>query len=161
MMNPVFIDPTGILMCKRNGDPALRSDTVNLIVDDVPGEPSRFGVIDLQDRSTRALAKVVPQPIFSADRNCRLTATYLTGRGEVVFVEASGLRPYEAFTMMLHSEFRDLKQEDKASASGAYAISLLPVDKSVQAQKGHAQIRVKASSCSVSLTFPWGDILGE
>ena len=148
MLNPVFIDASGILMCKRNGNPALSSDTINLIVDNVPGKPFRFGVINVQDRGIRALGKIVPQPIASEDGNCRLTATYLTGRGEVVFVEASGLRPEEAFKMTLHSGSQELKQENKASISGTYATSFLPIERTAKSQTGHAEIRVEAASGS-------------
>jgi hypothetical protein len=159
--NPVFVHATGVLLCVKDGDVNSSDDTVNLTLESVRGEPARMGVVSIQDPNIRALGKITPRPIESVDGGCRLSATYLTPRGEVVFVEASGLAAGEAFTMTLHSGSKDAKQQGKASPSGGYAASFLPVDPKASSGKGLAELRLRAPSCSPSLDFVWGDLTGQ
>ncbi len=158
LRSPVYLDKSGVLLCVRNGNVNSSDDTENLTIDNVRGEPARIGVISLQDKTVRALGKITPEPIESTDRKCRLNATYLTSRGEVVFVEASGLASGEAFTMTLHSGSKDVTQQAKASQTGAYQISFLPVDPKSASHKGIADLHLSAPSCSPDLKFAWGNL---
>ena len=161
LRNPVFIDATGVLLCKKGGDVNSSDDTVNLIVDSVPGEPVRNAVVSLQDRTIHALGKMTQRPMEGVDKTCHLGVTYLTAHGEVVFVEASGLAPGEAFTLSMHSGSKDVKQDATASATGDYRISFLPFDPKSTSKKGRAELRIQAPSCTPALTFPWGDFTAE
>jgi hypothetical protein len=156
-----FIDPTGVLLCKKNGDVNSSDDTWNLTIDNVLGEPARIGVINIEDKSIRALGKITPRPIESVDKNCHLSVTYLTPHGELVFVEATGLAPGEPFSMALHSGSKEVKQGGKASESGDYRITFLPFDPKSSSGKGRAQLKLRADSCSPSADFAWGDLLNE
>ena len=57
VQTPVFIDATGVLLCKKNGDVTSSDDTENLTIDNVRGEPARLGVIGIEDKTRGALGK--------------------------------------------------------------------------------------------------------
>ncbi len=159
VINPAFIAPSGIVLCKKNGDVTSSGDTVNLTLDTVRGEPARIGLVNLQDKTQRALARITPRPIEVTDGKCRLSATYLTPRGEVVFAEADGLHPGDKITVALHSGSKEVKLNAVASPAGSYRASFLPFDPKNEAHKGHAELRLTAPGCSPSLEFPWGNLL--
>ena len=161
LMNPVFIDPSGLLMCVKGGDVKSSDDTVNLITDSIPGEPVRNAVVSLKDKNIRALAKMTEQPLEVNDKKCNLSVTYLTSRGAVVFVEASGLAAGEDFAIAMHSGSKNVKQEGKAPGSGMYKVSFLPIDPQIPSGNGVAQLRLQAPSCSLYLEFPWGNLSGK
>lgn len=161
MMKPVFIDPSGILLCVKGGNPNSSDDTVNLIMDSIRGEPARNAVISVEDKNLRVLGKITQEPLEATDKNCHLSVTYLTARGEVVFVEGSGLAAGEAFAISMHSGSKEVNEDGKATAAGGFRISFLSPDPKAPSHKGRAELHLKAPSCSPSLDFPWGDLSSE
>ncbi len=123
------------------------------VMDPAPGEPYRFGVMS-RNEAHKAFITVVPLPIESTDRGCKLSVVRLTKYFELAFLQAENFPPNVDVSFHSDSagEVHDvvLKTNDKGYADGA----ILAVVKGKN--KGKMVIQSALSACSPKVSFNWG-----
>ena len=128
-------------------------DPVDLVVQPIPGEPVRLGLVSA-DASVRALAKTVPVPLKGEDHGCVVEAVLLTPGAELVWIEGSGFAAGSELTVDSNSEGERQNKKVKADDQGRYATAMLPYKQGLRS--GTLKVGLKAAGCSPTVTVPWG-----
>ncbi len=153
----VTLDASGLAICAGKPGTCGRSDKpddpIDLVLQPVPGEPVRVGLIS-QDGANKVFAKLVPVPLRGADRSCTVDATLLTPGSELVLIEGSGFAANAELTFDSESEGERHGQKVKADGDGRYQTAVLPYKQGVQ--KGTLTVTLKSPGCSPSVLVPWG-----
>ncbi len=132
----------------------IAEDLINLKVFAGRGEPKQFALTSL-DGKLRAFAQVVPFPIESTDKACRLTAV-MTGPNYVgILITATGFQPDEDLVIVTSSGREGGQIAAKASHDGRYVTALFPFVKGERS--GELWYKVTAKACKVGVKVPWGD----
>jgi hypothetical protein len=152
----VTLDPSGLAICA--GTPGTCAgdkpkDPVNFTLRPHPGEPVRLGLVSA-DGAVQVFAKVVPVPLRGEDRGCTVEGVLLTPGSELVLIEGSGFPANGELTMDSDSEGERHSAAGKIGADGRYASAILPYKQGVL--RGSVKVNLKATSCSPSVTVPWG-----
>jgi len=155
----VYVNAKGLLMDHKprpdqeNNDSVEEADELDLALQAARGEPIRV-ILGTADGKLMVPGTVVPFPIESKDKACRLEIRLALPDAEVVLIYADGLppntqAPFDSLSAgeLRHDEFRVNAQGHAVAADQPY------VD-------GKASGVVKESltmkDCSVSLEIPWG-----
>lgn len=155
----VYVNAKGLLMMHKprpeqeNSDTVDISDEYDLSVQAAKGEPVRFALV-ANDQSLLVPGTLVPYPIESSDRKCRLELRLGMQDGEAVLVYADGLPaktdvPFEATSggTMKMGKF-------SANAKGHAATVEFPY---MQGQDGGIlSVKVATKGCKVEAGIPWG-----
>ena len=128
-------------------------DPVDLVVQPIPGEPVRLGLVSA-DGSVRALAKTVPVPLKGEDHGCTVEAVLLTPGAELVWLEGSGFSPGSELTVDSNSEGERQNKKVKADGQGRYTTAMLPYKQGLRS--GTLKVNLKSAGCSPTVTVPWG-----
>lgn len=153
----VSFDKRGVLVC--SGKPGSctgqgADDPINLKTTAVLGEPKRFGVLS-RDGHVGGFAEAVPFPIEATDKKCKLSVVRQTPLADVVLVRASGFTPYEMLTVTGELGGDDSMHSPTAGPDGSWQAV---VGTKPQGQvSGVAKINVADRTCSVSVSFNWGE----
>jgi len=153
----VSFDKCGVLVCSGKPGSCLgqgADDPINIKTTAVLGEPKRFGVLSTDGR-VAGFAEAVPFPIEASNKNCKLSVVRQSALAEVVAVRASGFTPYEMLTVKTNLSPDESTHSPTASPDGTWQamIGTRPPGQN----SGVAKIQVAGQSCSVSVSFPWGE----
>jgi hypothetical protein len=156
-MQGVSFDKRGVLIC--SGKPgsckgAGADDPINIKAKAALGEPKRFGVVST-DGKVAGFAEAVPFPIEAQDKSCKLSVVRQSPLAEVVAVRASGFAPSEMLTVKTNLASEQPAQSPTAAADGSWQAMMNT--KSLGTTAGVASIQVSGKSCSVSVSFNWGE----
>jgi hypothetical protein len=157
VLRGVTFNESGIAICAGRpgtcGNAEKPDDPIDLPLRPSAGEPIRIGVIS-EDGTVKAFAKIVPRPYVAEDKSCRVMATLLTPRAELLYVEGTGFTAGTEIAMLTDSEGEKQEGQGKVDAAGRYVSALLPFKKG--AAGGKVNIRLKAQGCSPAISVPWG-----
>jgi hypothetical protein len=117
------------------------------------GEPVRF-VLRTQDSTTMIGGTLVPFPIESADKSCRLRALLADPDANSVLLYADGFPANSVLTVQSDSQGathqRTIYADAKGHGSAIDALHVKGVD------SGTATETIRANGCTVSVSVPWG-----
>jgi hypothetical protein len=153
----VSFDSRGVLVCTGKPGACIgkgADDPVNIQTTAVAGEPKRFAVVSTDGR-VAGFAEAVPFPIEASDKKCKLSVVRQTPLAEVVAVRASGFVPYEMMTVAGQFGSEQTTHSPTASPDGTWQ-AVMGV-KAPGQDAGTATIKVSGQTCSVSVSFPWGE----
>jgi hypothetical protein len=157
--NQVYVNAKGLLMTHKprpdqeNSDSVDSADEYDLSVQVAKGEPVRFLLV-ASDQSLIVPGTIVPYPIESMDRKCRLELRLGMQDGEAVLIYADGLPPKSEvpFEETSGGTMRPGKLTTNAKGHGA-AVDLPFVEGQ---EAGILLIKLATKGCSVSAEIPWG-----
>lgn len=135
------------LASMRPGDPVHVKDIA------ARGEPLRVAVISANGKK-RAEATIIPFPLEDTSNACKLEVILGAKNASLVLVEGAGFPSSAKVELHIVSYGQDHPITTTTSARGGLIVAVLPTI------AGHASgtttISYKGSSCSPSLSFPWG-----
>jgi hypothetical protein len=155
----VYVNRKGLLLTRKPNPDEEDRDTVgqdaeyDLGVQAADGEPVRF-VLRSPDNKVLVPGTLVPFPIESKDRDCRLSALLATPDAEAILIEGDGFPP-DAQVLVQGNSAGELKQSRQAvDASGHLQFVELPyvAGKDV----GELNETISTKDCTVSVIVPWG-----
>jgi len=117
------------------------------------GEPVRF-VLRTDDSKTMIGGTLVPFPIQSIDKSCRLTALLADPPANTVLLYADGFPPNSVLTLQNVSQGVVQQQKLYTDAKGHSSGMVLPRIRG--ADSGAATETIQAGGCKVSVSVPWG-----
>lgn len=157
----VSFDKRGVLVCSgKPGSCAGKGtdDPINIKATAALGEPKRFAVVS-RDGRVAAFTEAVPFPIEASDKNCKLSVVRAAPLAEDVAVRASGFTPYEMLTVTGNLGPDNTVHSPTAAPDGTW--QAIVGTKAFGQDSGVAKISVSGKSCSVAVSFPWGEGSGK
>jgi hypothetical protein len=117
------------------------------------GEPVRFV---LRDKKTNMIVPgtLVPSPIESVDKSCKLTALLATPQGNSILVYGDGFSPNSEVVVKSNSAGELKESKNPVDAKGHIQFVELPyvLGKDV----GIVKETISTKDCTVSVEIPWG-----
>ena len=153
----VSFDKRGLLVCSGkpgscNGGAA--DDPVNIKAAASLGEPKRFGVVS-SDGKVAGFIEAVPFPIEAKNKSCKLSVVRQSQLAENVILLGSGFTPHETLIVQKQPAGNAAIASPTAAADGTWQEI---VEAKVPGQtSGTATVNVSGKSCSVSVSFKWGE----
>jgi len=156
-MQGVSFDKRGLLVC--SGKPGSckgegADDAINIQATAALGEPKRFGVVST-DGQVAGFIEAVPFPLEAKDKSCRLSVVRQSLLAEAVLIRASGFIPHETLTVQKPVAGHDLVENPMVAADGTWQETV--ETKTPGQNSGTSTINVSGKSCSLSVTFNWGE----
>jgi hypothetical protein len=157
LMFGVRVDENGTAVC-ANAEGPCKDTPVNeplvLKFQTVAGEPVRVGLL-ASDGSAKLLDEEVPTPLRVKDGACTLNAVLLAPNAEVVLFQGTGFGSAESLNVTSTFNGKMWTDSKRADATGDFLVADLP--KVDGARSGLVTVTAKGSSCSPSLTVPFGE----
>jgi hypothetical protein len=118
-----------------------------------PGEPYRFALVS-KDGKYKAFVTVLPNPIQSSDRGCKVSVVRLMPNFELALVQFTGFPPQAEINVHGNSagEIHDFKLT--TDAEGYVDTGILPFK--LGKQKGTMDLQTSTPRCSPKISFKWG-----
>jgi hypothetical protein len=117
------------------------------------GEPLRVAIVEAKTQN-RAETTIIPFPIENTSGSCKLEAILGTKNAGLVLLEGSGFPQNTKIEIHIVTYSQDHPITTTTNATGGLVVAVLP------AVNGHTSgtttISYKGSSCSPSVSFPWG-----
>ena len=153
----VSFDKRGLLVCSGkpgscNGGAA--NDPVNIKAAASLGEPKRFGVVST-DGQVAGFIEAVPFPIEAKDKSCRLSVVRQSQLAESVILRGSGFTPHETLTVQKQPAGNTPTANPTVATDGTW--QEIVETKAPGQNSGTATINVSGKSCSVTVSFNWGE----
>ena len=159
LSNLVYVNRKGLLLTRRPKADEEDLDTVgqdaeyDLGVQAADGEPLRL-VLRSPDNKVLVPGTLVPFPIESIDKSCRLSALLATPDGEAILIEGDGFQPNSEVLLQSDSAGEQRTSQKPVDASGHVQFVDLPYVTGKDAGMLNATISTK--DCTVSINIPWG-----
>jgi len=156
-MQGVSFDKRGLLVC--SGKPGSckgegANDGINIQAMAALGEPKRFAVVS-PDGKVAGFIEAVPFPIEAKDKGCKLSVVRQSQLAENVMLLGSGFTPHETLTVQKQPAGNATMANPTVAADSTWQEI---VETKVQGQNsGPATVKVTGKSCTVSVTFNWGE----
>jgi hypothetical protein len=159
LSNAVYVNRKGLLLTRRPNSNEEDSDTVgqdaeyDLGVQAADGEPLRF-VVRSPDNKVLVPGTLVPFPIISTDKACKLSALLASPDAEAIFVLGDGFAPNTDVLVQTNSEGESKVSKHAVDANGHLQFVELPyvADK----EEGTLNDTISTTYCTVSVNLPWG-----
>jgi len=159
LSSAVYVNRKGLLL---NRQPAAAEQDSETLADDVEfelsaqaadGEPLRL-VLRSPDNKIMIPGTLVPFPIESADKSCKLTALLATSEGQAILLYGDGFPP-NAQVVEDNDSSGELKHSTKpADANGHVQFVALPYV--IGKTAGVLKDTLSTKDCSVTVSIPWG-----
>ena len=117
-----------------------------------PGRALRIGLIST-DNQQKAFAEIIPFPIESEDRGCRLVAERLSEDAGTWAIRGDGFMPGEVVHYVWKGPGNSLKRDVTVTEKGGLALMVRPPGSG--ADGGTVTFKVKAAACEPILRFSW------
>jgi hypothetical protein len=157
ILKGVTLGDSGVAVCAgapgRCGSADKPNDPIDIVLQPIPGEPSRLGLVSA-DRMTKVFARIVPVPVKGEDRGCGAEAILLTPRGELVLIEGSGFPPNSNVGIDSDSAGERHNGTEKTDADGRMTSAFLPNKQGVAG--GTLKVILKSAQCSPAVSIAWG-----
>ena len=159
-LNGISIGKDGLLMCagrasEQCGDPAKKDDPIEFTFFPARGEPYRVGVQGEEHSDVRLTTVIVPDPIESKDKGCRLSVIRLLPNFELAWVQGEGFPANTAVSMDASSYKESHVLSPTTNESGHFEFAVLP---GVAGHKnGTTRLKTLSGICLPSVSFDWGN----
>jgi hypothetical protein len=160
LSDAVYVNRKGLLLTRKPNAAEEDSDTVapdaeyDLGVQAADGEPLRF-LLRSADNKVLVPGTLVPYPIQSADKACRLSALLAEPDGEAILIEGNGFPPNSEAVVRDNSAGEQRQSKKSVDAAGHFQFVELPYVFGKTA--GILTETITAKGCAVSVTIPWGN----
>jgi len=153
----VYVNAQGLVMTRRpnpDEEVATQLPGVELLV--IPwidsAEPTRYAIAS-RDQEVTAFGTLVPRPVVTQDRDCRLEARIAAPGSAAVLVVADGFAGRMRLPMILESEGEFSNVEVMTDDNGHAEVAAFPF---IQG-KTHGTLKVSAEGkdCLPSVQIPW------
>jgi len=156
-MQGVSFDKRGLLVC--SGKPGSckgegADDAINIQAKAALGEPKRFGVVST-DGKVSGFIEAVPFPIEAKDKSCNVSVVRQSQLAESVILRGSGFPPHESVAVQKQPAGNVTMESPTAGGDGTWQ-EIVEVEVPGQ-NSGTATIKASGKSCSVSVSFNWGE----
>lgn len=158
IVSGLTVDATGQVICPeisqgdclasmQPGDPVHVKDVA------AQGEPLRLALVSANGKK-RAETTIVPFPLVASSNTCKLEVLLGTKNAALVLLEGAGFPPKTKVELHIVTYGKDHPMTTTTTAHGGLIVAVLP------AITGHTSgtttVSYKGSSCSPSISFPWG-----
>lgn len=158
MSSPAYVNSKGLLLTRKpNADQediqlAEENLEFDIGVQAANGEPIRFALLS-KDSKVIASGTLVPYPLESSNKGCRLFALLSAPEANIVLVTADGFAPNTDLVVKGDSagELKQSKHKTDANGRVEFAESPYVVGKEV----GVLTDTIETQDCSVSVQVPW------
>jgi hypothetical protein len=157
LMFGIRVNEAGTAVCANAEGPCkdtATNDPLLMTFQTVPGEPVRVGLL-ASDGTAKLLDEEVPTPLRVKDGSCTLNAVLLAPNAEIVLFQGTGFAAAEALNVTSTFNGKMWTDTKHADASGDFLVADLP--KVDGATGGLVTVTAKGTSCSPSLTVPFGE----
>ena len=155
----VYVNAKGLLMDHKprpdqeDKDSVEEDDELDLAVEAARGEPIRVILVSA-DKKIAVPGTLVPFPIESEDKNCRLEVRLASMDGQAILIYADGLPPNTVVPFESNSAGEVVQNKFNVNAQGhAVAGDQPKVDGK---DSGVVKETLSTKDCSVSVEIPWG-----
>jgi hypothetical protein len=155
----VYVNAKGLLMDHKprpdqeDKDTVEEDDELDLGVEAARGEPFRVILVSA-DKKILVPGTVVPFPIESKDKNCRLEVRLASKDGEAILLYADGLPPNTVIPFESNSAGEVIQNKFNVNAQGHAVAGDQP--KIDGKDSGVVKETLNSKECSVSVEIPWG-----
>jgi len=159
LSSAVYVNRKGLLLTRKPNADEEDRDTVSpdaeydLGVQAADGEPLRL-VLRSPDNKILVPGTLVPFPVESIDRGCRLSALLATPDAEAILIEGDGFQPNSQVFLQSNSADEQRQSQKPVDAKGHIDFVDLPYVAGKDA--GTLNDTISTKSCLVSITIPWG-----
>jgi hypothetical protein len=151
---PAFVSANGRL-CMREGEcHDTAGPYVMLAFLAFPGLPHRIGIAS-SDKKYNADVTIIPNPVIGEDKGCSVEVIRAREDFSLAVIRGKGFQPDAEIKLTSNSKGEKLKVSIKVDASGAFIRGLGPGVKGKE--RGTDELVFKASSCSPTVSFHWGE----
>lgn len=159
MSSPAFVNHRGLLLTRK---PSADQEDLQLAEQNIEfdvgvqaanGEPIRFALLS-KDSKLIASGTLVPYPLESSDKGCRLSALLSAPEANVVLVTAGGFASNTDLIVKGDSAGELKQSRHKTDANGRVEFVELPYV--VGKEAGVLRDIIETPDCTVSLQVPWG-----
>lgn len=160
LSSTVYVNRKGLLLTRKPTPEEEDRDTVaedaeyDLGVQAADGEPLRF-VLRSPDNKVLVPGTLVPFPIESTDRGCKLTALLAEPDGQAILIEGDGFPPDSNVLVQGNSAGEPRKSKQSVDARGHLQFVELPYV--VGKETGTLNDTISTKDCTVSVIIPWGN----
>lgn len=157
--NAAYVNGKGLLMIRKPNPDEENSDTVSagaefdVAVQVADGEPVRF-LLKSRDNKIMVPGTLVPFPIESTDKGCKLTALLAEPEGQGILIYADGFPPNSTVTVEGGSDGQLRQTAHRVDAAGHMEFAVLPYLKDTDS--GILKETITTKPCTVSIQIPWG-----
>jgi hypothetical protein len=154
-----FVNRSGLLLTRKPSadQEDISSADKNLEFDvgvqAANGEPVRFALLG-KDSTVAASGTLVPYPLESVDKGCRLSALLSAPEANIVLLTADGFAPNTDLVVKGNSAGELKQSKHKTDANGRVEFGELPYV--VGKEFGVLTDAIETPNCSVSVQIPWG-----
>jgi len=117
------------------------------------GEAIRVGLL-ADDKKTGAAASVIPFPIVSEDKGCKLEVLLGSKDGELVLIVGDGFKPDVPFTAGTETFGQKMSLAAKPNAEGHFVAAMTPFVEGHDT--GDTVIYYQSAACTPTVSFHWG-----
>ena len=157
--NSAYVNRTGLLMTRKPTADEDGQETVDektefdVGIQAANGEPLRF-VLRTKDNKFMEPGTLIPFPIASADKGCKLESRLAVPEGQAILIYADGFPPNSDLVVRGDSSGELKESKHKTDATGHVAFMELPFV--VGKDTGTLKVAIATKECSVSTDIPWG-----
>lgn len=159
LSDAVYVNRKGLLLTRKPNPEEEDRDTVaedveyDLGVQAANGEPLRL-ILKTVDNKVMVPGTLVPFPVESKDKNCKLSAMLAEPEGEAILISGEGFPPNSEVIVQGNSAGEPKQSRKPVDASGHIQFVELPY---VQGKDtGMLDDTISTKDCTVSVTIPWG-----
>jgi hypothetical protein len=160
LSSQVYLNRKGLLLTRKPNPDEEDRDTVaedaeyDLGVQAADGEPLRFILLNSENKKVFAVGTLVPFPIESIDKGCKLSALLATPDGEAILIEGDGFQPNSQVLLQSDSAGERHDSQKPVDATGRVQFVDLPYVAGKDA--GILNSTISTKNCTVSIDIPWG-----
>jgi hypothetical protein len=159
LSSAVYVNRKGLLLTRKPTPDEEDRDTVaedaeyDLGVQAADGEPLRF-VLRSADNKVLVPGTLVPFPIASTDKACKLSAMLATPDGEAILISGEGFQPNSQVWVQGNSAGELKTSQKPVDASGHVQFVELPYVPG--REMGMLNDTISTKDCTVSVNIVWG-----
>ncbi len=159
LSSSVYVNRKGLLLTRKPNPDEEDRDTVaqdaeyDLGVQAADGEPLRF-VLRSPDNKILMPGTLVPFPIESTNKGCKLSALLASPDGEAILMEGDGFAPNTEVLVQGSSAGEPKQSQQSVDANGHLQFVELPYVLGKDA--GTLNDTISTKDCTVSVNIPWG-----
>lgn len=155
----VYVNRKGLLLTRKPNPDEEDRDTLgpdaeyDLGVQAADGEPLRL-MLRSPDNKVLIPGTLVPYPVETAEKGCRLSAMLATPDGEAILIEGDGFQPNSQVLLQSNSA-GELRQSQKPVDSSGH-IQFVDLPYVAGKNAGMLNDTISTKNCTVSVIIPWG-----
>lgn len=159
LSDKAYVNRKGLLLTRMPTQRDEDSDTVgdgtefDVGIQATNGEPVRF-VLRSKDNKILVSGILIPYPIESLDRGCRLTALLSVPEGQAILVYGDGFVPNSE--VVVNGDSAGEIKESKHAVDASGHLQLLEMPFVLGKDSGALKETIVTKECKVSITIPWG-----